>query len=62
MTEQTFKGGMHATMATMVGVLLAYNTMRWCSTRTRRNAVNIAIYAPLLLHEWRQTHYHWRQG
>ena len=60
-TESAFKGSVHAAMATGVGVLLAYNVMRWCTTRQRRNAINIAIYTPLLVFEWMNVKYHWRQ-
>ena len=62
MTEETFKGAVHAGMATMLGVMLAYNLMRLCRDgERRRNVVNCCIYAPLLVHEWRQARHHWRR-
>ena len=60
MTESTFKGGVHAVMAMLLGTMVAYNGMRWADTGARRNAVNVLVYTPLLVWEWSQTRYHWR--
>lgn len=62
MTEDTFKGGIHATMGTLAAVMLAYNAMRWCATRHKRNVVNIVIYAPLVLFEWHHVKAHLSKG
>ena len=59
MGEDDFKGGVHATLGTLLAVCAAYNLMRWCATKQRRNAVNAAIYGPLAVYEAYQTHYHW---
>ena len=60
MTENDFKGGVHAAMGGIVAFICAYNLMRWCTTRGTRHAVNVGIYAPLLAFEGYQTWLHWR--
>ena len=61
MSEELFKGYVHAVMATAVGMMAGYNAMRYAATGQRRNLVNLTIYLPLLVHEWRQASYHFRQ-
>ena len=58
-SEPIFKGYWHAALATAVGVALGYNLMRLAATRSRRNLLNVAIYAPLVAYEWTQAHSHW---
>ena len=60
MSEDTFKGGWHLAMALSFGVMAAYNLMRLCSTGRRRNALNLALYGPLLVYECYQANHHWR--
>ena len=60
MTEDTFKGAVHATAASLFAVMAAYNAMRLVSGYERRNLVNVALYAPLVIFEWRQVRHHWR--
>ena len=62
MTEEDFKGAVHATAASLCAVMAMYNAMRWCATGQRRNAVNVAVYAPLLLWEWREVRHHWSRA
>ena len=62
MTEEDFKGAVHATAASLFAVMAAYNAMRLVSTRERRNLVNVALYAPLLIWEWRQVRHHWSRA
>lgn len=62
MTEASFKGYWHAAVATAVGVMVGYNAMRWVATRQRRHAVNLLVYVPLTLFEWRQAAHHWRNA
>lgn len=59
MTEDIFKGGVHATLASGLAVLAAYNAMRWLAAGRWRNGMNLLIYAPLLLLEWHQARRHW---
>ena len=59
MSEDTFKGWWHQAMALSFGVMAAYNAMRFCSTRQKRNAINVAIYVPLAIYEMRQAQHHW---
>ena len=59
MTEEDFKGAVHATAASLFAVMAAYNAMRLVSTRKTRNAVNVGIYVPLLVWEMTQVHHHW---
>lgn len=59
--EEDFKGYVHAAVATAVGMMLGYNVMKLVATGQRRNALNVAIYGSLLVHEWRQSAYHFRQ-
>lgn len=61
MTEDDFKGWYHMGIGLLVGVAAAYNLMRLCSTGQRRNAINVALYAPLAAYELRQARHHWRQ-
>lgn len=58
-SEESFKGGVHAAMGTLLAIMAAYNAMRWCGTRQPRNAVNLLLYAPLVAWEWHQTRHHW---
>ena len=59
-TEDDFKGGVHAAMGGLVAIMCAYNLMRWCATHSTRHAVNFALYAPLWAFEGYQTWLHWR--
>lgn len=59
MSESAFKGWWHQAMAISLGVAAAYNGMRFCSTGQRRNAVNVALYVPLMVYELRQAKHHW---
>lgn len=61
-SEQFFKGYWHAAIATAVGVMVGYNALRWATTRSRRNAINLLIYAPLVAYEWTQAARHWRDA
>lgn len=60
MTENDFKGWVHAAMASVVAVMGAYNLMCWLADRHRRHGINAAVYAPLWLFEIHQTRQHWR--
>ena len=40
MTEDDFKGGVHAVMGSILAVVAAYNAMCWCNTRSARHAIN----------------------
>lgn len=62
MSEEDFKGATHAAAASLFAVMAAYNLMKFCATRERRNAVNVALYLPLTVWEWRQARYHWRSA
>lgn len=59
MSEADFKGYWHAAVATAIGVMVGYNAMRWVTTRSRRNAINLLIYVPLVAYEWGQARQHW---
>ena len=60
MSEDVFKGGVHAAMGALLVVMAAYNAMRLCGpTRARRNAVNVALYLPAAIYEMSQAKYHW---
>ena len=59
MGEDTFRGGVHATAATLFAVMAAWNLMRLVATGRTRHAVNVAIYAPLWGFEVYQTWRHW---
>ena len=63
MSEESFKGGIHATMGALLVVMAAYNAMRLCGpTRTRRNMLNVAFYAPAAVYEFSQARHHWSQS
>lgn len=59
MNEDTFKGWYHMGIGLLVGVAAIYNVMRLCATRERRNALNIALYTPLMMYEIHQAQHHW---
>lgn len=59
MTEEDFRGGVHAVAACLFAVMAAYNLFRWCTTWHRRNLVNVLLYAPLCGFELYQTWRHW---
>lgn len=59
MTEEDFKGAVHAVAGTLFAVMAAYNVMRWCATKHRRNAINVLIYLPLAPYEGYQVWRHW---
>ena len=61
MSEETFKGGIHATMGALLVVMTAYNAMKLCAAPKRRNVVNVALYLPLAVYEFAQAKYHWSQ-
>lgn len=58
-TEEDFRGGVHATVGTLVAVCAAYNAMRWVGTHARRHLVNALLYGSLWGYEVYQTHRHW---
>lgn len=62
MSEEDFKGGVHAGAGMLFAVMAAYSLMRWCSAKQPRNAVNVLVYTPLLIWEWRQAWYHWSRS
>ncbi len=59
-TENDFKGWVHAAMGGIAAAFCAYSLMRWCATRGTRHAVNAALYGPLWAFEGYQTWLHWR--
>ena len=63
MTEEGFRGGVHATMGALFAVMAAYNAMRLCSpTWTRRNAINVALYLPGAVYEFANAKHHWSKA
>lgn len=62
MSPESFKGYWHAALATAVGVMVGYNAMRWAATRSRRNALNLLLYGPLVVYEWSQAARHFAQN
>ena len=58
--ENDFKGGIHAALGSLVGIMCAYNLMRWCAVRGTRHGVNTALYGSLWAFEVYQTWLHWR--
>ena len=60
MTEEDFKGSVHAITLSLAAVMCAYNLMKWCSDGGTRYAVNGILYGSLLLpFEGYQTWRHW---
>ena len=62
MTENDFKGGIHAVMGGILSVMCGYNLMRWCATGRARFKLNVSVYVPLMLFEGYQTWFHWSLG
>lgn len=61
MTDPQFKGAVHATAASLLAVMAAYNLLRLATAPERKHVLNVCIYAPLCLFEWAQTYQHWKQ-
>lgn len=62
MTEEGFKGGIHATMGALLVVMAAYNALRCCSpARSRRHVANVALYLPGAVYEFWNAKHHWSQ-
>lgn len=61
-TEEDFKGGIHAVMGAMLVVMAAYNLMRLSGpSRARRHVINVALYLPGAVYEFWNAKYHWSQ-
>lgn len=58
-TEETFKGGVHATVGTLLAIMAAYNGMKCAGSHKTRNVLNVLLYVPLCLYEFKQAKYHW---
>lgn len=58
-SEQDFCGGVHATAASLFGIMGAWNVLRWCVTKRRRNLGNALLYGSLWGFEIYQTRCHW---
>ena len=59
MTEDDFKGAIHAAMGGILAIMCGYNLMRLCATKRGRFKFNVGIYVPLMLFEGYQTWFHW---
>lgn len=60
MSQEDFKGWIHALAATLLAVMAAYNLLQLCTGGAdMRHVVNAVIYTPLVPFEWWQTYCHW---
>jgi hypothetical protein len=58
-TEEDYKGCIHALLGGVLSAILAYNLMKLSTTRKPRHALNVGIYGPLVFFEAYQTWWHW---
>lgn len=61
MDGESFKGGVHFMLGSLVATVCLYNALEWSRRRELHLALNVAVYAPLWGFELYQTFRHWRQ-